>query len=31
MYARLVERGALWAETERRFVVRAESGLLKAV
>ena len=30
MYARLVPRGAQWAETERRFVVRAESGLLKA-
>ena len=31
MYARLVQRGEQWVETERRFVVRAESGLLKAV
>ena len=30
MYARLIQRSAQWAETERRFVVRAESGLLKA-
>lgn len=30
MYARLVPHGLLWTETERRFVVRAESGLLKA-
>ena len=31
MYARLVQHGAQWTETERRFVVRAESGLLKAL
>lgn len=31
MYARIVPHGSLWTETERRFVVRAESGLLKAV
>jgi uncharacterized protein len=31
MYAHLEQRGAQWAETERRFVVRAESGLLKSV
>ena len=31
MYARLVPHGEQWTETERRFVVRAESGLLKAV
>lgn len=30
MYARLVQRGEQWTETERRFVVRAESGLLKS-
>lgn len=30
MYARLRETGEQWTETERRFVVRAESGLLKA-
>lgn len=29
MYARLLPHGAAWTETERRFVVRAESGLLK--
>ncbi|MBC7710959.1 MAG: DUF1853 family protein [Rhizobacter sp.] len=31
MYAHLVQHGDQWTETERRFVVRAESGLLKAV
>ena len=30
MYAHLVQHGDQWTETERRFVVRAESGLLKA-
>lgn len=30
MYARLAEQADGWHETERRFVVRAESGLLKA-
>lgn len=30
MYAHLVQHGEQWTETERRFVVRAESGLLKA-
>jgi len=30
MVARLVEHDEQWTETERRFVVRAESGLLKA-
>ncbi len=29
MYARLIPHCAMWTETERRFVVRAESGLLK--
>lgn len=29
MYARLAAHNGLWQETERRFVVRAESGLLK--
>ncbi len=31
MYARLEQRGDQWTETDRRFVVRAESGLLKAI
>ena len=30
LYARLVPCGSEWRETERRFVVRAESGLLRA-
>lgn len=30
MYARLMQHREQWTETERRFVVRAESGLLKA-
>ncbi len=30
MYARLAAHDGRWQETERRFVVRAESGLLKA-
>jgi uncharacterized protein len=31
MYANLEARGDAWAETERRFVVRADAGLLKSV
>jgi hypothetical protein len=31
MYANLAQRDVDWEETERRFVVRAESGLLKSV
>lgn len=31
MFARLAQRDSHWAETERRFVVRAEAGLLKSV
>ncbi len=31
MYAHLRERNGAWAETERRFVVRADAGLLKAL
>jgi hypothetical protein len=31
MYANLEQRVDKWAETERRFVVRADSGLLKSV
>jgi uncharacterized protein len=31
MYANLERRGEAWAETERRFVVRADAGLLKSV
>ena len=31
MYARLTPHGAEWQETERRFVVRADAGLLKSV
>jgi uncharacterized protein len=31
MYACLEPRGEAWAETERRFVVRADAGLLKSV
>jgi hypothetical protein len=31
MYANLNQRGDTWAETERRFVVRADAGLLKAL
>ena len=30
MYASLVSQGEEWSESERRFVVRAESGLLRA-
>ena len=31
MFARLVQRASQWIETDRRFVVRAEAGLLKSV
>jgi hypothetical protein len=31
MFARLTQQASQWAEVERRFVVRAEAGLLKSV